>query len=147
MVIDGTPLPAQELHSRPLPPQGIRVPRREIPRNLPAVEKPDIDILARPLHHVDTAAILVETAAIAPVPTGLDPAPLVALAVLPDHAAPGPRVQGGLVDGLEVDALDDVDLAAVGPVGADHPEGGPDPAGGAGHVGQVDGDEAVGVGF
>ena len=34
-------------------------------------------------------------------------------------------MQRGFVGGAEVDALDDVDFAACGPVGADEPEGGP----------------------
>lgn len=43
------------------------------------------------------------------------------------RAAPG-GMQGVLVRGLVVDALEDVDFAAGGPVGADGPPGGPDTA-------------------
>lgn len=54
-------------------------------------------------------------------------------------------VQGELVVRRGVDVLDDVDLALVGPVRADHPVGGPGAAA-SGHVGDVRDEEAVGVG-
>ena len=41
----------------------------------------------------------------------------------------------------------DVDLTAVGPVGAGHPEGGPDAASAGRHVFEVEDDKAVGIGF
>lgn len=47
--------------------------------------------------------------------------------------------------GLVVDAFDDVDFAVVGPGGPGRPEGGPDAAGTAGHVFEVEDYEAVRV--
>lgn len=55
-------------------------------------------------------------------------------------------MQGHLVGRLVVDAFDDVDLAVLGPVRAQHPEGGPATADAAGHVGQVEDDQTVSVG-
>lgn len=58
------------------------------------------------------------------------------------------RVQRRLVLLVQVDVLDDVDLAVGRPVWADHPESGPDAADASGHVGDVGDDEgACVVGF
>lgn len=51
---------------------------------------------------------------------------------------PRAGVHGDLVLTSGVDALDDVDFAAVRPVWTEHPEGGPSAANTAGHVGKVD---------
>lgn len=45
---------------------------------------------------------------------------------------------------LQIDGLDDIDLAAVGPVGAAGPVGWPDAAGVTWHVGDVGDEEAGG---
>lgn len=51
-------------------------------------------------------------------------------------------MEGHGIGGLGIDALDDVDLARVGPVGAKRPEGRPLTAGAAGHMSEVENDEA-----
>ena len=147
VLINITVVAAQELRSRPLPLQRIRVRPEDITWQLVPGEEPDIDILRRPLHRIHPTLPLVEAITVAAGPTGLDAAALVTLAALANHAAAGTGVQGEGVLGLVADTLDDVDLAAVGPVGARHPEGGPDPAGGTGHVLEVEDDEAVRVLF
>lgn len=56
-------------------------------------------------------------------------------------------MQGDLVCASEVDALDDIYLAAVGPVWAKEPKGGPDATNGTRHMGDVGNEEAVSIGF
>lgn len=55
-------------------------------------------------------------------------------------------MQGNGVHDIVVDALENVDFAVVGPVGADGPEGGPDRTHSSWHVFDVCDEEAVGVG-
>ena len=110
-----------------------------------AWQEPDVDAPARPFHRIHPTLAVVEPITVAGAAAGLHPAPLVALAILLHQRTPRARVHGHRVLGLVVDALDDVDLTGVGPVGAGHPEGGPDAASGAGHVFEVEDDEAVGV--
>ena len=147
MLINITVVAAQELRSGPLPLQRIWVWPKDIARQLVSREEPDIDILRRPLHRIHPSLPLVEAIPVAGGPTGLDATALITLTALADHAAAGTGVQSKRVLGLVADTLDDVDLAAVGPVGTRHPEGWPDPAGGAGHVLEIEDDEAVRVLF
>ena len=111
---------------------------------LAVLEVPDLDEAGGPLHGVDAAARGVEAGAVARAHVVDHGAAVVAAAVAAvgvadggarlaagtgaDGAA-GRRVQRHLVLRVVVDALDDVDLAAVGPVRTDHPESGPGTAG------------------
>ena len=61
--------------------------------------------------------------------------------------AAGGGVEGHGVCGGAVDAFDDVDFAHGWPVGPHEPEGGPDAADAAGHVGDIGQEEALVVGF
>lgn len=57
-------------------------------------------------------------------------------------------MQSHEVGALAVDAFDDVDFTVCGPgVGLCGPEGGPCSADAGGHVGEIEDDETVGVGF
>lgn len=55
-------------------------------------------------------------------------------------------MQSHLVGGILVHALNDINFAVVGPVGAEHPECGPSSAGASGHVCQIQDHQALGVG-
>ena len=82
-----------------------------------AAEEPDVDGGAGPFHGVDATLGVVETVAERGGTAGLDAAALAALAVLVEHGAAVAGVHGHGILGLVVDAFDDVDFAAVRPVG------------------------------
>lgn len=86
----------------------------EISRCAAAGKGPDADLGGGPFHRVDGAVG-------GAVCASLERAALIALAIATGKRAAGARVHGHLVLGLTVDAFDDVDLAAVWPVGACHP--------------------------
>ena len=67
----------------------------------------------------------------------------ISLAGASRKGAPVVGVHGHLILGVEADTLDDVDFAAVGPVGARHPEGRPDTTGSAGHMSEIQDDETM----
>lgn len=110
-----------------------------------AWQEPDVDAPTRPFHCIYPALPVVESITIASAPAGLHPTPLITLTILLYERTSGARMHGHRVLSLIVDALDDVDLTGVGPVGAGHPEGGPDAASGGWHVFEVEDDKAVGV--
>ena len=110
-----------------------------------AWQEPDVDAPARPFHRIHPALAVVESITIARAPAGLHATPLIALTIFLYKRTSRARMHGHRVLGLIVDSLDDVDLTRVGPVGASHPEGGPDAASGGRHVFEVEDDEAVGV--
>ena len=128
-----------------------------------AGKEPDGDGVRGKLHGIDAAFVGVEAGAVgvggggleraagrAAVGTAVDRRRAVgedgvALGAGLGHGAAGRGVQGDGVGGLAVDALDDVDLAAGGPVGAKGPKGRPDAAA-DGHVFDVGNEEARVVG-
>lgn len=68
--------------------------------------------------------------------------------VITDRASGATGMQSHEVRMLVIDAFDDVDFAVRGPgIGFCGPEGGPGAAGAGGHVGEVEDDEAMCVGF
>lgn len=123
----------------------VRVRARDVAGFAAAREKPDVDPAAGPLHGVDAAVGVIEPCTEAVGVRGLDVAAQGALAGAAGEAAPVAGVHGHAVAARGIDALDDVDFAAVGPVRARHPEGGPGAADAAGHVCEIEDYEAVGV--
>lgn len=55
-------------------------------------------------------------------------------------------MQSHLVGGILVDALNDINFAMAGPVGAKHPECGPSSAGASGHMGEIQDHQTLVVG-
>lgn len=100
-------------------------------------EEPDVDVAARPLHGIDPATGIVEVGAIVVGAGGFDGATKATLATAAGEGAPVARVHCHLVLAAGVDAFNDVDFAAVGPIRACHPKCGPCPADTAGHMGKV----------
>ena len=144
MLIDVAVVAADEAGGRvpPIPRVGMRA--QDIAGFSAAGEEPNIDPAARPLHGVDTPVGIVEPrAVVSGAALGLDMATQAPQAAAAGEAAPVAVVHGHLVLALRIDALKDVNFAAVGPVGADHPEGGPGAADAAGHVREVEHNEAV----
>lgn len=126
-----------------------------------ARQEPHVDVRVRPLHDVEATARRVEARAVVVLRDGLLWAAGVAVAraavarrgqlgagqlVALVHGAPLRRVQSDLVGRLRVDALEDVDLALVGPVVAVRPERGPGPAA-LGHVSNVGDEEHARIGL
>ena len=108
-------------------------------------EKPDVDAAARPFSGVNATVHTVEVGAVGVGKVGLDVAAEVSLAVTVGKGTAAAGMHGHLVSALRVDALDDVDFARVGPIGASHPEGGPGATDATGHVRKVYNDESVGI--
>jgi len=124
-------------------------------------EVPDVNSIAGPLCRIDTAISIVKSvpvgrfvrvddsaAGVGGLARSLDVA--VASVEGTGEAGVGDRatvtgVQGHLVGGTLVDALDDIDFAIVGPVGAEHPECGPGAAGASGHVSQIQDHQTLSV--
>ena len=133
----------KKLLSRPLPLKRIRVASHKIARDLTTAKVPDIDILSSPLHDINPSSSLVEAITIARGPTGLYTTALIAFAILVDKCAARTSMHGHGVLALIAYTLDDVDLAAVGPVWPSHPEGRPDATGCARHMLEIESNEAV----
>lgn len=129
------------------PSTGVRV-ALQISGLLPTGETPDLDPRARPLHSVRAATGLVERGAVARLGVVDERAAVVRALGRPARRVRDGRrqrvdfealgrgaggvdlaawsgVHGVLVLHVVVHALDDVDLAVIGPVLADSPEGGP----------------------
>lgn len=124
-------------------------------------EEEDTDEIRSPLHGIDTAIRKVESRPII-IPRvrrkATTDATVIFVAVAISELGGLNRVdgfhgaaRGGMerygVHDIVVHAFKDVDLAVVGPVSADGPEGGPDGTDTAGHVFDICDEEAVGVGF
>ena len=129
---------ALKLGQRSSPPGWIGVLALDVTWNLASREEVDADGGRVPQSGVNTASIGVEAVTVGVGLTGgyLTPGivPLtgrVAVAVRSGYrsgegavigdGAPGVGVQGHVVRALLVDALDDINLATIGPVGSDHP--------------------------
>lgn len=146
MIIDRAPLP-------PLKPCHGRAPLCRIRRvaesirdpPITAWQEPDVNAPARPFHRIHPALPVIESITIARAPASLHSTALIPLTIFLHKRTPGTRMHRHRVLGLIVDSLNDVDLAGIGPVGARHPEGGPDAASGGRHVFEVEDDETVGV--
>jgi hypothetical protein len=159
--VDVTPAPAIKRHDRQPPVTRHRLPGLDVRRDGVAREEPHVDPTALPLHHIHAATAGIEARAIARRIAITSTAARIAavLAAVPAHGdgarqrpgvvdhAPGARVHRDRVRGLRVHALQDVDLAAVRPVGAVGPERGPHAADAAGHVRDVGDEEAMRVCF
>lgn len=108
---------------------------RDIRRDAPAREEPDVDAGAFPLHGVHASSVVVEAIAVSVRGGGCDSATVVGIvrvAVGVQEGGPGLRacgvdgascccVEGDLVCACEVDAFNYVDFAAVGPVWTEEP--------------------------
>jgi hypothetical protein len=116
--------------------------------NICALPEPDINAAGGPLHSIDAAVYSVEPCSIRIRICGADSASRVAGAgvaigvvcgcaserVGVVHRAAWRGVESDGVGVCAVDSFDDVDFAGGGPVGTEHPEGGPGAADAAGHV-------------
>lgn len=115
------------------PAGGIRVAAGDVGWDAAAREEPDADGVAGPFCRVDTTAGRVEagavggggrggdsTSSVCGLPGGIDVAVRsrhgASVSAIVGNGAPGRGVQGHGVLGLGVDAFDDVDFAAVGPI-------------------------------
>ena len=144
-----------EVSQRLPPSRRIRCHRRDVRRDAGAGKEPDRNPLRRPLRRIRTALNSIEAIAIGLSIRRRLRAPTIAIAIriskdrsrrrprIGDRAA-RPAMQSDNGSFLQIDGLDDIDLPAVGPVGAAGPVGGPDAAGVAGHVGGVGDEEAGG---
>ena len=135
----------RESSQRIAPLRWIRVTAQYVIEIASAGEEPDIDRSAGPFHRVHAASAVVEPIAVRSWATCLHAAALVALTAFTNHGTATTGVHGHGVLGLVAHAFQDVDFAAVRPVGASHPEGGPDPTGVGGHVFEIEDYEAVGI--
>jgi hypothetical protein len=111
------------------------MPARDIRRDAPAWEEPDVDAGAFPLHGVHTSSIVVEAVTVSVGGGGCNSATVVGIvrvAVGVQEGGSGLRacgvdgascccVEGDLVCACEVDAFNYVDFAAVGPVWTEEP--------------------------
>ena len=88
----------------------------------------DVDIVACPFHGVYTATIVIEAVTEGGGTADLGAAAVATFAGFAYHRAGGACVHGDGVLGLEGDAFYNVNFAAVGPGGPEHPEGRPDAA-------------------
>ena len=163
-----TPRPL-ESRSRCAPFARIGVRGRDVRRGGRVREEPNAYMCGGPLRGVDAAAVGVEAGAVGGghgvvdraadacgLAGGIEVAAWVdelrgggeERGVVGDGAGGAAGVQGHEVRMLAVDAFDDVDFAICGPgFRFRRPEGGPRAAGAGGHVGEVEDDEAVRVGF
>lgn len=129
---------------------GIGVAAGKRSGNLAASEEPDLDEGVSPLHCIHTTTRLIERsarAATAPLNNTSDSAGRLATlrgregashAVAAPDIASATGVKDHLVCLLQVDTLDDINLAVVGPVLTDGPEGGPCAANATRHVLDID---------
>lgn len=114
----------------------IRIPVPDILRHIPCREVPNLDAVTSPQGSVDAASVGVEGSAVAGGMVAFDAAAYEAAACaavsIPDGAAglaaradvyvaTGRCVQSHVVIVVDVYAFEDVELALIGPVGADHP--------------------------
>lgn len=160
VVVERAPGAGVERHDGQAPARGVGPAGGDVGGHGAAREEPHVDARFLPLHGVDAAAAGVEAGSEGAGAGGAHGAAQGAaegVAVVAEagggalgaagvDGAAGAGVQGHGVCGLLVGALEDVDLARVGPVGAEHPEGGPGAAGRGGHVRDVGDEEAVRVG-
>lgn len=126
--------------------------------DLVAREVPNGHVLVGPVHGVDTATVGVEAVTVVLVVLGGLTAAVVTVAVaaykcggldgtLVGNLAAGTGVQSDGVGLGVVNTLDDVDLTTHRPVGAEHPESGPQATGAGGHVSKVSDEETLGEGL
>lgn len=154
---------AAKVRHRGAPFGGVGGPGVDVGGDFGAGPEPDGDGLAGPFGSIDAAADGIEARAIGRRIRANISAPGILLlprgiavavcgvgsgegALVPNGAA-GVGVEGHLIGGGSVDALDDVDFAGLGPCAlAEEPEGGPGAAA-DGHVGDVGDEEAFVEGF
>ncbi len=145
MLIDITPTPTLERCNRVAPGSWVGSIASSTIRNTIPAEEPDIDRVTSPFHSIHAAVSVIETIAVGCRTAGYDTAAGIALTVFIDHRATRASVHCHGVFRLVADTLYDIDFATVWPGGAGHPESGPDTAGAAGHVLQVQYYQAVRV--
>ena len=145
MVVDVTSGAALECSEWCRPLRRVRVGAQDVYEVAAAAEEPDFDGTARPLHGIDAALAIVEAIAVGAGAAGLQTASLIPLAILLDHGASAAGMHRHCILGLVADALNDVDFAAVGPIGSGHPKGRPDATGIGRHMLKIENDKAMRV--
>jgi hypothetical protein len=148
-----------EIGNRPA--RGGRLARENISRNAISRKAPHANSVGSPIHSINAATGAVPGISVRGRLRGISAAPSVpinrriticgrksrGLISAGDFAARR-RVQSNVIDGIQIDTLDDIDFAARGPiVEIRGPESGPGSAGRGGEMGKVGEDEDLGVGI